>query len=389
MIKPLDILKKLGKNFPELIKHAVKSKPVEGKKSDPAHPAITPTGNMQKLEDQDKKIYDLIVKRFISCFCDNAELESKKIEVIIDKLKFVAKGMEVLKSGWMNVYPAKMEEKEIEDMNGEVKIEKVKIEEKETKPPKRYSPASILSELEKRNLGTKATRANILETLYKRNYIKDKSIKATELGIKLIESLKKHSPIIIDENLTREIEKDMDIIRGSKKDLQTKRKKIIEKAENSLTKILEDFKKKELEIGNDLVSANESLMNEERENNKLDLKCPTCNNGELTVKYTPRFRSYFVACTSYPECKQTYSLPKALIKNEANKVCEDCSWPMLISYKKGKRPWIFCFNPNCPSKRPVDIDGKDAKREERYVGQQTSVNRKKIAEIEKIEKTSE
>ena len=131
-IKPLDILKKLGKNFPELIKHAVKSKPIEGKKSDPAHPAITPTGNMQKLEDQDKKIYDLIVKRFISCFCDNAELESKKIEVIIDKLKFVAKGMEVLKSGWMNVYPAKMEEKEIEDMNGEVKIEKVKIEEKET-----------------------------------------------------------------------------------------------------------------------------------------------------------------------------------------------------------------------------------------------------------------
>jgi len=160
-IKPLEILKKLGRSFPELTKHAVKSKPIEGKKSDPAHPSITPTGNVQKLESQDKRIYDLIVKRFISCFCENAELENKRVEVLIDGLKFAAKGMEVLKSGWMNVYPAKMEEKEIENMDGRVKIKKVKVEEKETKPPKRFSPASILSELEKRNLGTKATRANI------------------------------------------------------------------------------------------------------------------------------------------------------------------------------------------------------------------------------------
>ncbi len=66
-------------------------------------------------------------------------------------------------------------------MNGKANIEKVKVEEKETKPPKRFSPASILRELEKRNLGTKATRANILETLYNRSYVKDKSIRVTEL----------------------------------------------------------------------------------------------------------------------------------------------------------------------------------------------------------------
>ena len=66
-----------------------------------------------------------------------------------------------------------------------------KIEEKETQPPKRYSPASIISELEKRNLGTKATRSSILETLYDRGYVKEKSIEATPLGISLIETLEK------------------------------------------------------------------------------------------------------------------------------------------------------------------------------------------------------
>jgi len=381
----LDVLKKLKKRYGKLVDHAVNSKPVEGRKSDPAHPAIIPTGNSGKLEGYEFKIYELIAKRFISCFCESADLENKRVEVIVDGLKFAAKGMEVLKSGWMNVYPVRMEEKEIQDMDGEVKVDKVKIEEKETKPPKRYSPASILSELEKRNLGTKATRANILETLYNRNYIKDKSIKATELGMNLIESLKKNSPVIIDEKLTREIEKDMDIIRSSKNKLDEKKKKILEKAEKALIKISKDFKAKEGEIGKDLVKANESMFKEQQENNKLGLKCPGCNKDELTIKFTPRFKSYFVACTGYPSCRQTFSLPRGLIKNDVKKKCEDCEWPLLLRIMQGKRPWRLCFNPNCPSKRPMDIDGNDKKPEERYVGQQTSIKRKKIEDVEKVE----
>jgi len=382
----LNVLKKLKKRYGPLVEHAINSKPVEGKKSDPAHPAIIPTGNNGKLEGYESKVYELIAKRFISCFCDNADLENKRVDVIVGDLRFSAKGMEVLKKGWMNVYPVKMEEKEIQDMDGKVMIEKVKIEEKETKPPKRYSPASILSELEKRNLGTKATRANILETLYTRNYVKDKSIQATELGINLIESLKKNSPVIIDEKLTREIEKDMDAIRGSKNNLLEKERKTLDKAKEALIKISKDFKEKELEIGKDLTKANEAMFKEEQENNKLGLRCPECKKGELTIKFTPRFKSYFVACTEYPTCRKTFSLPKGLIKNTLNKKCEDCDYPLLLRILAGKRPWQLCFNPNCPSKKPMDLDGKDKKPEERYVGQQTSVDRKKIKEIEKVEK---
>jgi len=349
---PKKILKELAKHFTEA-HEAIRDKPVEGKKSDPAHPAIIPTGNYEKLEEHEQKIYNLIVKRFISCFCDDAELVNKKIEVVVDGLKFNEKGMEIIKEGWMKVYPAKMEEKEIKDFNGKVTIEKLRTEEKMTQPPKRYSPASILLELERKNLGTKATRANILDTLYDRDYIKDKSIKATELGIRLIASLNKFSPVIIDENLTRDIEKEMDSIRISKKDLDKKEKNILEKAKDALIKISDDFKKNEKKIGKELFDANQAFWDQQKEENKLGMKCPNCNTGELSIKFSPRFRSYFIACTSYPDCKQTYSLPsKSLIKKlENNKVCEECGWPMILCLRQGKRPWILCFNPKCPKRQ--------------------------------------
>jgi len=350
----LSVLKRLEKHYLEFVNKVTRQKPVEGSKSDPAHPAIIPTGNFQILEENDKKIYELIVKRFISCFCDIAELENKKVEVNVNGLRFLTKGMEIIKKGWLEVYPMKMDEKEIKDFNGEVLIEKLRIEQKETKPPKRFSPASIIAELEKRNLGTKATRANIIETLYKRNYIEDRQIKATELGIRLIESLEKHSPIIIDENLTRDMEKEMELIRSSKKDLEKKEENVLKKTRQIITKISDDFKKQEKEIGKELLEANNLIFERVKENNNLGIKCPNCNEGELVIKFAPKYRSYFIGCNKYPDCSQTYPLPRSLIKNEANKKCELCAWPMLVSIKKGKRAWIFCFNPECPGRKNVE-----------------------------------
>ena len=366
-VKPKDILKKLSKFFKQT-EHATRPKPVEGSKTDPAHPAIIPTGNHQRLESEDERLYSLIVKRFISCFCDNAEIENKKVETEIDNLKFNAKGLEIIKPGWMQVYPVKLQEKEIQDFNGKVTIEKVKTEEKQTQPPKRYTPASIIRELEKRNLGTKATRANILETLYNRNYIKEKSIQATQLGIMLINSLEKHSPIIIDEKLTREIEKEMEIIKTSKHDLNKKQEKTIKKAETALIKISKDFKKQEKDIGKELLKATDALWEQQKQDNKLGIKCPSCKKGELTIKYTPRFKSYFVACTNYPNCRQTFPLPSRSLIKKTDKLCTYCNYPMLLRIKKAKRPWQFCFNPDCESRKELDIKGNTKKRQARYVG---------------------
>jgi len=83
------------------------------------------------------------------------------------------------------------------------------------------------------------------------------------------------------------------------------------------------------------------------------MPCPTCKKGNLRIMYNKKSKRYFVACSAYPECKQTYSLPpNALIKKaEGNKKCEADNFPKLVAIRKGKRPWEFCFNPNCPAQK--------------------------------------
>jgi DNA topoisomerase-1 len=393
------ILKKLARqyNTESLIK---RSAPVEGKKTDPAHPSIYPTGNTQNLDGDEAKVYNLIARRFISLFCGDAVVDNKNIKAEVNiegkiandktnKLRgkigdkdsainsninnntnkraavsgasakkgerdniliFSARGSAIADKGWMEVYPTKIIEKTLPDANGEIKIGKSRAEEKETQPPHRYSPASILSELEKRNLGTKATRAAILETLYDRGYVKEKSIEATPLGISLISTLERHSPIIINEELTRSFEKDMDQILQSKKDLNVKEEKVKEKAKQAITEITTQFEKEGSKIGEELMEAQEEERQNQREKNKIML-CPVCNKGSLAITYSKKNRKFFIACNAYPDCKTTYSLPPfgTVKKLEPEKLCEKCNYPMLMSLQKGKKPWIFCFNRECPT----------------------------------------
>jgi DNA topoisomerase I len=345
-----NILKIVSKKYgvENLIK---KTKPIEGKKTDPAHPSIYPTGNFQILSGDEEKIYNLVARRFLSLFCEDAIIDKKKIKAITENnLVFSTNGAEINKKGWMGVYPSKLKENQIPDMEGKVKIINSKIEEKETQPPKRYSPASIISELEKRNLGTKATRSNILETLYDRGYVKNTSITATPLGISLIETLKKYSPIIIDEKLTRKFEKEMDSITNLKKDFEKEEKKIIEEAKKTITLIANDFEKKEKNIGKELLNAQTKQREQQKIENTL-IQCPKCKKGNLAITYSRKNRKHFIACDAYPECKNTFSLPPNGIIKRVNKLCEKCGFPLLMSLRKGKKPWIFCFNSECETNK--------------------------------------
>jgi DNA topoisomerase-1 len=218
-----------------------------------------------------------------------------------------------------------------------------------TQPPKRFSPASIVSELEKRNLGTKATRANILETLYDRDYVRERSIEATPLGTSLITAMEKYSPIIIDEALTRHFEKEMEAIVESKKAQTEKQEKIINEAKNTITNIIKQLSENENKLGKELIGAQDEIIQQQREENTLN-QCPNCKKGNLRILYNKKFKRYFVGCSNYPECKTTFSLPPGMIKNP-HKVCEHCSFPKLLRIQKGKRPWEFCFNVNCPSRK--------------------------------------
>ena len=324
--------------------------PVEGKKSDPAHPSIYPTGNFQILAGEEEKIYDIIARRFLSVFCEEAIVSVKTIKIKTDEMIFSARGASIKQKGWAEIYPVKIVEKEIQDIEGKVKITESRIEEKETNPPKRYTPASLISELEKRNLGTKATRASIIETLYSRMYIKENSIEATKLGMSLINTLKRYSPIIIDEELTRKFEDEMESIQKLKEGFIEKEKQVIEKAKENIIGISEQFEKNNEKIGKELLEANAQLKEEEKKKNTLN-KCPLCQEGNLIINYSKKTRRNFVACTGYPECKNTYSLPPNGMIKKSDKICEECGFSMLMRLKKGSRPWVFCFNRECKTNK--------------------------------------
>jgi DNA topoisomerase-1 len=346
-----EIVKKLARDF-KVEKLITRQKPVEGNKTDPAHPSIYPTGNTQILSGEDDKIYKLIVRRFLSLFCEDALIDNKTVKATLKDLIFSRKGQSIARKSWLDIYPTKLKEEEIPDMEGKGEIIDSRIEQKETQPPRRFSPASIISELEKRNLGTKATRSSIVETLYDRGYVEGQSIQATPLGISLINTLDKYSPIIIDEKLTRDFELEMDNIQRmhDKTKQEKKENEIIEKAKTTITNISKDFEKSKNKIGEELVSANTEYREQQKRENAI-IKCPKCGKGDLAINYSKKTRRFFVSCNAYPDCKNTYSLPPNGQISKADKNCEECQWPMLTRLSKGKKPWTFCFNPQCPTNK--------------------------------------
>ncbi len=357
-----DKILKMLKKYTSQVKYAMNKNPTEGKKNDPAHPAIYPTGEIKKISEVDKKIYDLIVKRFISCFCDVAKVENKRIKVVVSGLDFGAKGVQIKDRGWMNVYPSSIKESKVPTIEGDVDVLEIRTEEKETQPPRRYSAASLVKELEKRGLGTKATRSAIVETLYSRGYARERSIEVTELGMRMVETLEKYSPIILDEKLTKKMTKELEKIEVAKGNFKEKEEVILGEAKEAVSKIAKDMSKNLDAMGKSLADANAIVWEQEKEANTMS-KCPVCHKGKLRVMYGKRFSRYFVSCDAYPECKTIYSLPpRGMMKparlskkaaeevgkeDGALEVCGECGFPMVMSFQKGRAPWKFCFNPEC------------------------------------------
>ncbi|MBI2109655.1 DNA topoisomerase I [Candidatus Woesearchaeota archaeon] len=319
-------------------------KPSEGPKSDPAHPAIFPTGEKpKKLSDRQRKVYDLIVRRFLATFAPSAKRQTMTVTVEVNKEEFLTQGSITLFKGWHEFYGpyAKFKEEELPavEKDQEIKNPKISMLEDETKPPKRYTPASIIKELEKKHLGTKATRSQILDSLYQRYYVKEKNIEATQLGIRTVETLEKFCPEVLDEELTRQVEDDMDSIMDQKK----KKAEILEEAKKHLTKILDKFKKNELSIGKELLEATRETQAEL----SVVTPCTLCKEGNMVIR-KGKFGN-FLACSAYPKCKHTISLTQGLIK-PTKEFCKFCNYPLVQVIRAGKRPFNYCINKQCPQR---------------------------------------
>ncbi len=307
-------------------------RPKEGKKTDDAHPSIYPTGNIpdDKTGQQQYKLYDLIVRRFLAVFSEDALRETMTVTFDISLEPFVTKGSRTVKPGWHTAYGkyAIFEEVTLPafERDEQVDIQKILCDEKETKPPKRYTASSIIKELEKQGLGTKSTRAAIVENLYDRGYVNEKSIQATQIGISTCEVLEKYSPKIVDAKLTRDIEYEMELIRKKIKEPQ----EVLDHAQNVLTEILTDFKLKEPEVGKELLSAT-------RESRDIESYVGISPKTDTKLRIMKGKFGFFIASADYPEIKETYALPNGVkIKPNVDELDDD-GWPtILIKRPKGK-----------------------------------------------------
>jgi len=321
--------------------------PNEGKREDPAHPAIYPTfETAHLLTAQQKKLYDLIVRRFLSVFADPATRESNTVTFDVNGENFKAVGKRIIEPGWTAIYEPYLayEEQILPEMEvgDKIKVQKIEQLAKETTPPARFSQGSVLKDMEERNLGTKATRAEILQTLYTRKYIIGKSIQVTKLGEAVTKALKEFSPRILSEEMTRRFEEEMDEVFKGKK----KREEVIEEAKETLTDILAEFKQNENKIGKKLL---EALVEARKEERTLGV-CPACKTGELRIIRSRKTMKFFVGCSSYPNCHNIYPLPQGAYITPLRKICDKCNTPMIQVQRKGKRPFRMCLDPKCVTK---------------------------------------
>ncbi|MFH1064968.1 MAG: DNA topoisomerase I [Nanoarchaeota archaeon] len=358
------IITKLSKMFEyeEICKILLAKKelfPNNGKKTDPAHPAIYFTGETPKeLDERQTKIFDLIVRRTLASFGDKAKRETVSVEIDSNGEKFLAGGTRTIEQGWHKLYGqyAKFEEKEMPALKvgQQLKVDELNMHDKETTPPKRYTAASIIKALETKGLGTKATRSEIVDNLYKRNYARNISIETTELGLAIVTTLLKYCPEILDEKLTRKFEKEMELIKEDKK----KGEEVLQDARAILTKVLAKFKANEKAIGEGLSEATKITRDKET----IVGKCVNCGK-DLRILYSKRFKTRFVACSGYPDCKTTYSLPFGLPK-PTEKKCEQCGFPLVLVIRAGKRPFDYCINKMCPAKVEWRKQQEEKKKEE-------------------------
>ncbi len=325
-------------------------KPREGSKQDPAHPAIYPTGKLpeKSLGTSERRIWDLVVRRFMAVFGEDAIKESMKVGLKVNNHGFTARARSLVKEGWINYYKpyVRMLEHQLPPIKkgNKIGVRRVIVENKFTCPPPRFNPCSLLKKMEQLQIGTKATRANVIQTLYNRKYVKDEKIAVTELGFNVAMVLDKYAPLVSSVELTRIIEEKMEQIQQGKINKET----VIKEVTKQLTSQLTEFKINEQKIGEILSQASKKTQIHQR----VVGKCPVCGTGDLIIVYSRKTKKRFIGCTNYfkGNCKTSFPLPqKGKIISTKSK-CKACGYPQVLVKFKDKKPWSLCFNLNCSLK---------------------------------------
>ena len=326
-----------------------------------AHEAIRPTLAFStpesleaSLEGDQHKLYCLIWQRAVATQMAPAEVDAASAEIVaVDTpYTFKADGQILRFDGYLKVCPEKFKDQYLPALEKDQKLDLKEIEanENSTKPPARYSDASLVKEMEKHGIGRPSTYAPTISTLIDRNYVirdEAKKLKPTEIAFVVIDLLSQHFPGIVDYGFTAKVESDLDSIAEGKKEWAP----VISEFYFPFHDIL---KQKTLEI------KKSDIMPEE----KSDEKCPQC--GAEMVYKTGRFGK-FLACSGFPDCKYikkdksadgpTDEKFEALKEKYKDEKCEKCGSPMAL--KSGRfGAFLACSGyPNCKNtKNPEEGD---------------------------------
>ncbi len=270
------------------------------KSAQEAHEAIRPTDVSRApqalkkyLTEEQLKLYELIWKRFVSCQMMPAIFENKKVEIMAgDRYQFGASGSTLVFPGCLSVYKAGEDEEEKQDLtpyqeNDILQMTAVNPTQHFTKPPARYSEASLVKALEEDGIGRPSTYAAIIQTLLLRNYVTRERgyFTATQLGFLICDLLVANFPRILDVTFTAQMEERLDMV---------------EEGELDSVGLLKDFY---APFRQELDAAMGSI---EKTSIAFNKACPICK-GEMIVKWGKNGR--FISCAAFPECKHAEPYP--------------------------------------------------------------------------------
>jgi DNA topoisomerase-1 len=344
------------------------------KSAQDAHEAIRPTsteyepeqvrallekhaeGNQEKLRDAEDyvRLYTLIWNRFIACQMRPAIFDQTTVDVTGGRYTLRANGQVLKFPGYTLVYTDSAEETGDTEESGDralpelavgdaVKLLKIDPEQHFTQPPPRFTEASLVKELEDKGIGRPSTYAAILSTIQDRGYAEKREGRffPSLLGSKVNDLLVESFPDILDATFTAQMEESLDQVEEGTADWQ---------------KLLGDFYspfKRELE------HAQKHMRDLKREEIPTDFKCEKCGST-MVIKWGRN--GEFLACSGYPECKNTKEFLRAAdgtisIKpaTTTNEVCPTCSKPMMV--KRGRfGEFLACSGyPECKTTRPISL----------------------------------
>ncbi len=266
-------------------------KPVQGPKDDPAHPAIHPTGELPRgpLDRDHQVIYDLIVRRFLAAFAQPVVVSrNRALFTDSEGRKYVSHGIMIEREGWFYYYPYLRPKEEVLPLlpkGSRPAIIRVSVKKSWQRKAPQLSRTSLLTWMESEKIGTEATRARIIETLFKRRYLESRGgqTAVTDLGMSIAEIIKSLFPDLSKPDLTRKLESLLEDIREGKRT----RKSVVEETIKILDKLLNEYREK-LEYVGDRIAVSLGVK-------EPLIKCSVCSREAVAEDPVPLCRFHYKA----------------------------------------------------------------------------------------------